>query len=67
MATEEAAAATSAIDRCILAAEGPTGDVTIPGGGPERERWWRHFRGGSKIAWWCRRLHQDRYSSSGTV
>ena len=33
MVTEGAAAATSAIDRWILAAEGPTGDGTIPGGG----------------------------------
>ena len=33
MVTEGAAAATSAMDRWILSAGGPTGDGTIPGGG----------------------------------
>ena len=65
--TEGAAAATSAMDRCIPAAEGPTGDRTIPGGCSERERWRRHSRGASMTTSWCRRLRQDRYSSSGTV
>ena len=34
MVTKGAAAATSAMDQCIPAAEGPTGDGTIPGGRP---------------------------------